>query len=386
MKYSIILPFLATTVLAAPLESRQATCNTPTTFPTTANAKLPNPFKFFDGTDVKTKADFECKNKEVNAAIQNQELGTFPTTATTTATFSGGSLSITATDGGKSTTFSVSIKGGSGSASPAIIAYGGASIPVPAGVATITFNNDQIGAQSGQNSRGQGKFFDVYGSGHSAGALTAWAWGVDRVIDALEKTTGHNIDPKKIGVTGCSRNGKGAFVAAALVSRIALGIPQESGSGGAACWRISDSEKSKGKNIQTSGQIVGENVWFSKNFNAFSTKSNTLATDHHQLAGMVAPRGLIVIENEIDWLGPVSTTACMKAGRLIYKALGVPDNMGFTGSGNHNHCSFPSNQQSDLTAYINKFLLGQDSNTANIEKGPAADVSSYIDWTAPTLT
>jgi hypothetical protein len=127
-------------------------------------------------------------------------------------------------------------------------------------------------------------------------------------------------------------------------------------------------------------------VWFSTRFNSFSTKSSTLATDHHQLAGMVAPRGLLVIENEIDWLGPGSTTPCMKAGRLIYKALGVPGNMGFTGSGNHNHCSFPSNQQADLTAFISKFLLNQDAST-DIEKGPSGtDVAQYIDWTAPTLT
>jgi hypothetical protein len=388
MKYSIILPFLATTVLAAPLESRQAACNVPTTFPTTTNAKLPNPFKFFNGDDVKTKADFECKNKEVSAAMQAQELGTLPPKpSTVTGTLSGSSLSISSTEGGKTVSFSVSIKKPSGSGPfPAIIAYGAASIPVPAGVATITFDNGVIGAQGGQSDRGKGKFFDLYGSGHSAGALTAWAWGVDRIIDALEATPAAGIDTKRLGVTGCSRNGKGAFVAAALVNRIALGIPQESGSGGAACWRISDSEKAKGKSIQTASQIVGENVWFSKNFNAFSTKANTLATDHHQLAGMVAPRGLIVIENEIDWLGPVSTTACQKAGRLIYKALGVPDNMGFTGAGNHGHCQFPSNQQADLTAFINKFLLNQSTSTAGIEKGPTADVASYIDWTVPTLT
>lgn len=386
MKYSIILPFLATTVLAAPIvEERQAACTVPTTFPSTSNSKLPDPFKFFNGDKVATKADWECRQKEVSAALQAQELGTFPTTATTKASGSG-TLSITATDGGKSITFSVSIKKPSGTGPfPAIIAYAAPSIPVPAGVATITFNNNDIAAQDGQASRGKGKFFDLYGSGHSAGATTAWAWGVDRIMDALEQVdTG--IDPKRVGVTGCSRNGKGAFMAAALVSRIALGLPQESGSGGAACWRISDSEKAAGKNIQTSGQIIGENVWFSKNFNTFASKSSTLATDHHQLAGLVAPRGLLVIENEIDWLGPVATTACMKAGRLIYKALGVPDNMGFTGSGNHQHCQFPSNQQADLTAYINKFLLNTSGSIAGVEKGPTADVSKYIDWTAPTLT
>ncbi|EMD92651.1 carbohydrate esterase family 15 protein [Bipolaris maydis ATCC 48331] len=390
MKYSIAFSLLSSAVLATPLlEQRQeAACAVPSTFPSTANSKLPNPFKFFDGRSVVTKEDFACKNKEVSAALQNQELGDFPKKpSTVTASFSGSSLSITSSEGGKSVSFSVSIKKPSGNGPfPAIIAYGAPSIPIPSQVATITFNNDEIAQQQSQSSRGKGKFYDLYGSSHSAGALTAWAWGIDRIIDALEATPGAGIDPKRVGVTGCSRNGKGAFVAAALVDRIALGLPQESGSGGAACWRISDSEKAKGKNIQTSSQIVTENVWFSPRFNAFSTRSNTLATDHHQLAGMVAPRGLLVIENEIDWLGPVATTACMKAGRLIYRALGVPDNMGFTGSGNHNHCQFPSNQQADLTAFINKFLLNQSANT-NIEKGPSgADVATYIDWTAPTLT
>jgi hypothetical protein len=91
-----------------------------------------------------------------------------------------------------------------------------------------------------------------------------------------------------------------AFVADALVKRIAPGLPQESGAGGAPCWRIADAERAKGRNVQTASQIVTENVWFSARFNALSTRANTLAIDHHQLAGMVAPRGLLVVENEID--------------------------------------------------------------------------------------
>ncbi|KAF1351672.1 hypothetical protein EJ07DRAFT_168883 [Lizonia empirigonia] len=375
MKFTVVISLLSVTALAVPLfEERQAVCNVPATFPTTSNSKLPNPFKFFDGRSVTTKADFECKNQEVSAALQAQELGVFPPKpSTVTASLSGNTLAITASEAGKSITFTISIQKPSGPGPfPAIIVYGAASLPIPNG---------------GQNSRGQGKFYNLYGTDHSAGALTAWAWGVDRIIDALEITSSVSIDPKRVGVTGCSRNGKGAFVAAALVERTALGLPQESGAGGAACWRISDSEKAKGNNIQTASQIVGENVWFSPRFNAFSTKANTLAIDHHQLAGMVAPRGLLVIENEIDWLGLVSTTACMKAGRLIYKALGVPDNIGLTGSGNHNHCSFPANQQADLTAFISKFLLNQSTNTANIERGPSgADVGTYINWMTPTLT
>jgi hypothetical protein len=392
MKYSIVLPIFATTILAAPvLDERQAAAcpAVPSTIPALNSAKLPNPFEFFDGTAVTTKAQFDCRNKEVSAALQAQELGDFPKKpSSVTATFSGTLLSITSTEGGKSVSFSVSIKKPSGTGPfPAIIAYGAASLPIPANVATITFNNDAIAQQQSGTSRGKGKFFDLYGSGHSAGATTAWAWGVDRIMDALEATPTAGIDPKRVGVTGCSRNGKGAFIATALVPRIALGLPQESGSGGAACWRISDSEYAAGKNIQTPSEIVGENVWFSTRFNAFATKSSTLATDHHPLAGLVAPRGLLVIENEIDWLGPVATTACMKAARLIYKAYGVPDNMGFTGVGNHAHCSFPTGQQADLTAFIDRFLLNGTGGTAGIEKGPGgSDPAAYIDWAAPTLT
>lgn len=65
-----------------------------------------------------------------------------------------------------------------------------------------------------------------YGSNHNAGGMIAAAWRVDRIIDALEMTPAANIDAKRIGVTGCSRNGKGSMIAGAFVDRIALALPQ----------------------------------------------------------------------------------------------------------------------------------------------------------------
>ena len=98
----------------------------------------------------------------------------------------------------------------------------------------------------------------MYGSGHSAGALMAWSWGVSRLIDALEKTPAANIDTTRLGVTGCSRNGKGALAAGAFDERIKLTIPQEPGSGGSGTWRVSNWMLSQGQNTQTLGQIVSE--------------------------------------------------------------------------------------------------------------------------------
>lgn len=94
---------------------------------------------------------------------------------------------------------------------------------------------DNIGQQTDSTSRGKGLFFDLYGSGASASAMTAWAWGVSRIIDALEAEPNAQINLSRIGVTGCSRDGKGALTVGAFEPRIALTIPQESGAGGDTC-------------------------------------------------------------------------------------------------------------------------------------------------------
>ncbi|KAK4159424.1 hypothetical protein QBC43DRAFT_129858 [Cladorrhinum sp. PSN259] len=390
---SALLVAAAAFAVAAPANEifeRQA-CQTQTTYPTKQDAKLPDPFVFANGNKITTKADFECRKQEISKILQQYELGTYPPAPDSlTASMSGNSITVKVTVGSKSISFSASIKKPSGSGPfPAIIGIGGSSIPIPSSVATITFGNDAFGAQSGGGSRGRGLFYDLFGSGHSAGSLTAWAWGVDRLIDGLEKVgaSASGIDTKRLGVTGCSRNGKGAFVTGFFVDRIALVIPQESGAGGAACWRISDAEKSRGQNIQTAQQIVGENPWFSKNFDANVRAIPSVPQDHHLLAGAIAPRGLAVFENDIDWLGPVSTTGCMKAGRDIYRALGVPNNMGFSLVGGHSHCQFPSGQNAELTSYINYFLLNTGSAPGAVERSTAnVDLKTWAPWAGATLS
>ncbi|KAL3418732.1 cip2 [Phlyctema vagabunda] len=376
-----------TTTAAAPTGA--ATCAAvPSSITLKSNAKLPDPFLNLSGTRVSTAAEFTCRQGEISELLQRYELGALPgPPETLTASFSGSTLTINAGNAGKSISFTVSITyPSSGTAPyPAIIAYGGGSLPAPAGVAMINFNNDDIAAQASTGSRGQGKFYNLYGSSHSAGALTAWAWGVGRVIDALEKTPTARVDTTRLGVTGCSRNGKGAFVAGALNPRIALTLPQESGAGGSACWRISDSLKSQGQNIQTASEIVTENVWFSSAFNNYVNQVPTLPFDHHMLAALVAPRALFVIENNIDWLGPASAWGCMKTAHKVWEALGVPDNMGYSQIGSHNHCQFPSNQQAALTAFVQKFLLKQSSNTAVMQADSSFTESQWVDWTVPTL-
>ena len=352
---------------------------------------LPDPFRSINGDWVRTKSDWACRQKEVNELFQRLELGTKPPRPSKlTASFSSNSLIITCEEDGNSISFNVSVSyPTTGKAPyPALIAYDGLSIPQPAGVAVLTFNNDDMAAQQNSSSRGVGKFYDLYGTNATASAMMAWAWGVSRIIDVLEMTPSVKINTKKLGVTGCSRNGKGALVAGAFDERIALTIPQESGSGGSACWRLSDYQLAHGQTVQTASEIVNENVWFSEEFANFSTSVDLLPFDHHMLAGLVAPRGLFVIDNSaILWLGPWSCYGCMKTANKIWQALGVPDSMGFSQIGNHSHCQFPASQQGNLTAFVNKFLFDVPGNT-NImvtDLNTTFDERQWADWQVPRL-
>ncbi|KAL2134725.1 hypothetical protein VTI74DRAFT_11045 [Chaetomium olivicolor] len=341
---------------------------------------LNDPFTFHAGGKVSTKADWTCRQAEISQLLQKYELGTLPgKPSSVSASFSGSTLSITVSDNGKSISFSVSINNRPSGAGPhpAIINYGSfGGLPIPSGVASINFNNDEIAQQQDQSSRGKGKFYDLYGSGYSAGALTAWAWGT-------------NIDPARIGVTGCSRNGKGAMVAGALGPRIALTLPEESGAG---CWRIAAWQKSRGDNVQDSTQIVQENVWFSPNFNQYINNVNSLPFDHHLLAGLIAPRPIHIMENvDMEWLGKVSTYGCMGIARKQWQALGALERFGYSQVGGNSHCSFPSSQQgSELNAFIGKYLLNNpnagNTNIFRSTQNHNFNLGSWSPWTVPTLS
>jgi hypothetical protein len=360
------------------------------------NAFFPDPFLFMNGTRMTTRAEWSCRRQEIATLAQEFEYGYKPNppTSATTGSRSGNTLTVTVNDNGRTISFNAGITYPSTGTAPypAIIGVGASNLNNSAlssmGVAVINLPNDSIAQQNGGGSRGVGSFYTMYGSGHSAGALMAWAWGASRLIDAIEKTPAANIDPARLGVTGCSRNGKGALAVGAFDERIKLVIPQEPGSGGSGTWRVSQAMLSQGQNTQTLSQIVGENVWFRANFSQFGSTVNKLPFDHHAIEGLVAPRALYVVENNILWLGPQSSWSGANAARSIWTALGVQDRMGYSLTNEHGHCSFPSSQQTELNAFVQKFLVGGGTGNTNImrnDPGVPFNQSQWVNWTTPTL-
>jgi hypothetical protein len=361
-----------------------------------AIAELPNPFLGLNGKIIKSRQDWACRRAQIGAQAQAYELGTKPAAPErVTAEVQGENLVVNVADKGKNISFTAKItypKTGK-APYPAVIGMGGSWINneelAKQGVAVIQFPNNDIAEQLNTNSRGKGKFFELYGADHSAGALIAWAWGVSRLIDALEITPTSHINASRLGVTGCSRNGKGALVAGAFDERIKLTIPQESGAGGSASWRVSDDQKAAGQNVQTLAQIVTENVWLTDSFKRFGQAANRLPIDQHSLMGMVAPRGLLVIENtSMEWLGNRSAYTAALGAREIWRAFGSEADFGFSQLGGHNHCQLPDAQVPEIAAFVQKFLLDGTSVSSPLFKSDqefTLNKDVWIPWKTPQL-
>ncbi|KAF2203530.1 hypothetical protein GQ43DRAFT_454401 [Delitschia confertaspora ATCC 74209] len=366
-------------------------CSTiPSSIPYT-NSKLPDPFLPLNGTRITSHSAWPCRKSEIKQLLQTYSFGTLPPApSNVAATLSSNTLNITVTDDGKSTSFSVTIKLPTAGQSPypAIIAFGSPSIPIPNTVATITYQNFDIGAD---NNRGVGRFYDLYGKSHPAGSMITWAWGVSRIIDAIALIPSTKIDPKRIGVTGCSRNGKGAMVAGAFEDRIALSIPQEGGQGSAGCWRIADEIQKNGTKVETAHQIVNGDSWYSENFKKYVDSVPTLPWDNHFIHSLYAgeqSRGLLIIENTaIDYLGPTSNYHCASASRKVFEAFGKQNNIGFSQNSHSDHCGFPSAQRPELTAFIERFLLGKETKTDvwKTDGKFVVDEKRWMDWGVPSL-
>ena len=363
------------------------------------NSKLPDPFKKLDGTRISSKADWKCRREEIGAMYEKLMFGTKPRNPEKVeGSYSNGTLTINVTDKGKSGKFSVKVSnaGTKDKPKPALIGFGGGMMGGGCGslgkatdgldIAMITFNPDDVAPESGG-----GMFFQLYNGGQ--GTIIAWAWGVSRIIDALEKTPEAGIDVKHLAMTGCSRWGKGTLAVGAFDERIALTIPQESGSGGASLWRVgAQVNKQKGKQfVQGLSSAGTEGKWMISSFKNYDGKENTLPFDQHMLVSMVAPRALLIIDNAgQEWLGEVPSNYCGQASKEVFDALGVSENYTYSQEGGHSHCALPNGQFDEVKDFMNKFLFEKDVKTGKIDYSKNTQTidfkkSEWIDWETPTL-
>jgi len=359
-----------------------------------ADANLPDPFTKIDGTRVASRAEWPCRRQEILRTAQEHVYGFKPPRPTSvTGTVSENNITVNVSENGANVSFTVTVQlPQTGSAPyPAIIDLGGGGtldggVVGGEGVAIISYNPFTIGAEGGGASRAnkQGVFYNVYGNDSFTGLLLAWSWGVSRIIDVIEDSGTDIIKVDSLGVTGCSRLGKGAFTIGAFDQRIALTIPFESGSGGVPIWRGIPAE-----GAQSAPSAYGETYWLGDAFGSFINNVNTLPIDTHEIVAMVAPRGLLILDNpHIANLGPESAHVAALAGAEVYEALGARDNISYHSDVQEGaHCAWRNEWNEPLRQSIQKHLTGTGDAPGIITARPTTtgNLANFVDWETPTL-
>ncbi|MBM2617049.1 cellulose binding domain-containing protein [Actinoplanes sp. LDG1-06] len=212
----------------------------------------------------------------------------------------------------------------------------------------------------------------------------AWSWGVSRIIDVIEQSGGTILRPDATGVTGCSRFGKGAFVIGAFDQRIALTMPIESGTAGAPIFR-----GVPGEGAQSLSSAYGEQPWLGDAFGSFTGSPQRLPVDTHEIAAMVAPRGLFIMDNpHIANLGPRSASVAALGAAEVYKALGAGDAISYWSDvTDGTHCASRSEWRTPLQQNIRRHLLktANDPGVIRISAKAQGRLSDWATWTTPTL-
>lgn len=367
--------------------------------------ELPDPFLFADGSRVKTPEDWNRRREELKSMILGYEYGRMPpapgnvkamvvssvavapviSTVRLEEAVATQQIALTMGPENKITVhlfvtippgkgpFPVILKGDYHPGDPKV--WTRTSPPILAqiikrGYMLIEFDRTEFAPDKKEGVEGVRAVYP----GYDWGLISAWAWGIQRVIDYT--VTRPDVDAKRVILTGHSRGGKAALLAGALDSRVSLLVANGSGCGGAGCYRV---QPPKTEDIAAITSHFP--LWFSPQFPQFIGKVSHLPFDQHSLKALLAPRPFLCTEATGDiWANAPGTQATQLAAKEVYTFLGVPNNIGITyRPGKHDQ------NEEDFAALLD--FADHHLNGKTIERKfdvlPNAEIPKAFSWSAP---
>jgi hypothetical protein len=155
------------------------------------------------------------------------------------------------------------------------------------------------------------RFYPAYPD-YDWGILAGWAWGASRIADYL--VTDPTIDKTKLIITGASRAGKSAMIAAAF-DDLLLGAPIVTGGGGIGAYRFAGADHSETLDMMEKKYPN----WFSPHLHEFWGQREKLPFDEHWFLALCAPRPFIALEGDADTISlPDAVQHSFAAAQPVY--------------------------------------------------------------------
>src|SRR6185312_7696038 len=161
------------------------------------------------------------------------------------------------------------------------------------------------------------KFYPDY----TFGTMRQTAFTARMIVDYLY--TQPEVDKRCIAITGYSRTGKMAAIAAMLDERITACVAGSTGVGGVLAWR-SASERGSAEGIESTTRSYP--AWFTPRLRFFTGREDRLPIDGNLLAAAIAPRSLLSIYGLSDEVWNIyGNDQSYYTAEKVYQLLGVPE-------------------------------------------------------------
>lgn len=167
------------------------------------------------------------------------------------------------------------------------------------------------------------KYAELWSGKYDFTRLMRRAFGTFRAVDYLH--TLPIVDKERIALSGHSRNGKLALMAAAFDERIKAVIPSSGGSGAEVPWRYATQQY----DVEDIALLsAAQPSWLHPRLRFFIGRENKLPIDQNHFMALIAPRGLMLSTAINEGAGnPWGIEQAYGSAQRVYHFLNAQDNL-----------------------------------------------------------